>query len=65
MVDIFQKHKEVGYVIRNYSPVHIAKLSPAQTNSNSVGWAKIALISTLRESTEKAISIRVLAKFRR
>ena len=24
----------------------IAKLSPAQSNSNSVGWAKIALIST-------------------
>ena len=24
----------------------IAKLSPAQSNSNSVGWAEIALIST-------------------
>jgi len=35
----------------------IAKLSPAQSNSNSVGWAEIALISTFnppptpREST--------------
>ena len=29
-----------------------AKLGPAQSNSNSVGWAEIALISTPRESTE-------------
>ena len=26
--------------------MNIAKLSPAQSNSNSVGWADIALIST-------------------
>ena len=31
-----------------YSP-YIAKLSPAQSNSNSVGWAEIALISTLED----------------
>ena len=50
----------------------IAKLSPAQSNFNSVGWAKLALIPTFThqpphpcgESTEKAISRRLLAKFR-
>ena len=50
----------------------IAKLSPAQSNSNSVGWAEIALISTFTSPHTppppppgKAISIRLLAKFRR
>ena len=46
----------------------IAKLSPIQFNFNSVGWAELAFISTFihppRESTEKEISIRLLAKFK-
>ena len=53
---------------------NIAKLSQAQSNLNSVGWAELALIPTFthpppalppRESTEKAISIRLLAKLQR
>ena len=42
---------------------NIAKLSQAQSNLNSVGWAELALIPTFtRESTEKAILMRLLAK---
>ena len=38
-----------------YSP-YIAKLSPAQSNSNSVGWAEIALISTFSHLPQKILS---------
>ena len=50
---------------------YFAKLSPAQSNFKSVGWAELALIPifthppTPRESTEKVISIWVLVKLQR
>ena len=37
----------------------IAKLSPAQSNSNSVGWAEIALISTFTHPPTPPLSGRV------
>ena len=63
--DIIQEREELAtlsftHTFGFFPYLNIAKLSPAQSNSNSVGWAEIALISTFtnpptpRESTQSA-----------
>ena len=45
-LSMLTKLKYVGVSVEDLLNIYIAKLSTAQSNSNSVGWAEIALSST-------------------
>ena len=58
--------KKIFYLLTH---VFIAKLSPAQSNINSVGWVELALIPTFTHPnptppTPRESTIQLLAKFK-